>query len=296
MKEAAGQEKGQEKEQTKGEREPPSQKRLLGYLLLLMLLFFLLEQVVKAGSGDLLDLDRLVDGLRENQSWAWVAILVMWLIQAVVAPLPAFVLTMATAILYGDTITGALFAILLTWAGAMLGAVLCFGLARWLGRDWVVRRGYLDRMQDLDSYLEEKGAFVIFLSRLIPIVSFDLVSYVAGVTRIKWRDFVVATGTGMIPATVLLVLFAYFTMNQEQTYFIVISILGLILLAVASYLLTWLMNDYRNWQSKFSKDGSDEKAANFSTDQEEGEKGEKDDDDGKNMEEDGEEMKEEDGA
>lgn len=230
--------------------KPPSQGRLLVYLMLLMVLFFVLEQALEQGTGDLLDPDRLVDWLNESQDWAWLVILVLWQVQAVVAPIPGFMLTMATALLYGDSLTGALFAILLTWTGAMLGAIICFGLSRRLGRDWVVRKGYLDRMEDLDLYLEEKGAFVIFLTRLIPILSFDIVSYAAGLTRIKWRDFAISTGVGMVPATVLLVLFAYFTMNQERSYFYVICVLGLILLAVASYLLVWLMNDYREWGEK----------------------------------------------
>ncbi len=230
---------------------PPSQRRLVGYLLLTAVLLFFMEMALEhlvPGAKEALEYERMFRWLQANRSWAWAAILAFWLIQAVLAPLPAFVLTMATALLYGETVTGILFAFLLTWGGAMLGAVVCFGLARKLGRDWVMRRGYLDSMQDLDAYLEEKGAQVIFLSRLIPIVSFDIVSYAAGLTRIKWRDFCVSTGLGMIPPTLLFILFAYFALNQDMTFLVVISILGLIMLAIASYLLVWLMNDYEQWK------------------------------------------------
>ncbi len=241
------------------EPKPPGQGRLLGYLLLVMVLFFVLERALERGSGDLMDPDRLVEWLDEQKGWAWLVILVLWQVQAVVAPIPGFVLTMATALLYGDSLSGAIFAIILTWTGSMIGAILCFGLARRLGRDWVVRKGYLDRMEELDAYLEEKGAFVIFLTRLIPIISFDIVSYAAGLTRIKWRDFAISTGIGMVPATVLLVLFAYFTNSQERSHFYLICLLGLILLAVASYLLVWLMNDYQRWQKR-DENGSEHDA------------------------------------
>lgn len=233
----------------------PSVRRLVGYLLLLTLVFFLLEQLIEALFGEQFDSDRLVDWLEDQMGWAWLFILGLWLLQAVVAPLPAPFLTMATALLYGSTVGGVLFAILLTWTGAMLGAVACFGLARWLGREWVLRKGHLDRLEHFDSYLELQGARVIFLARLIPILSFDVVSYAAGLTRIKWRDFLMATGLGMLPATVLLILFAYFALHQDRLYLYYVSALGMVLLAIASYLLTWLMNDYREFSQGLNEKG-----------------------------------------
>lgn len=193
-------------------------QRFLVYIVMAGVILFILEQVMERLTGDSFDQDTLTTWLQDNQTWAWAVILVLWLVQAVIAPLPAPILVMTTAVLYADTTAGIIFTIVLTWVGSMLGAVVCFGLSRHFGRDWVVRKGHLDRMKELDGYLEERGAYVIFLTRLIPILSFDIVSYAAGLTRIRWRDFIAATSIGMLP--------------------------------IASYLLVWLMGDYEGWKKE----------------------------------------------
>jgi len=224
-----------------------SAQRFILYIIVAGIALFGLEQVFEYGAGDVFNVDTLSAWLEENKGWAWVMILVFWLIQAVIAPLPAPILIMTTSVVYADSPLGILFAIVLTWVGSMLGAIICFWLSRHFGRDWVMRKGHLDRMKDLDGYLEEKGAYVIFLTRLIPILSFDIVSYAAGLTRLRWRSFISATGLGMIPTNVIFILFAAEALSQDKTGLVVISIVGLVMLGVASYLLFWLMNDFSNW-------------------------------------------------
>lgn len=225
-----------------------SAERFILYIILGGVALFALEQLFEIGAGDTLDQDSLARWLDENRSWAWLAILGLWLVQAVIAPLPAPLLIMVTSVLYAGTPSGVLFAMVLTWVGAMGGAIICFGLSRHFGRDWVVRRGYLDRMRDFDGYLGDRGAVVIFLTRLIPILSFDIVSYAAGLTRVRWKDFVLATGVGMLPTNIIFILFAAEALSRDMNGLITISMIGIIMLAIASYLLVWLMNDYERWK------------------------------------------------
>lgn len=233
-----------------------SAERFVLYIILAAVALFALEQLFEYGAGDSIDQDSIADWLEMNKSWAWAVILIGWVIQAVIAPLPAPLLLLITSLVYADSPAGVVFTIVLTWIGAMLGAVICFGLSRHFGRDWVMRKGYLDKMSDLDGYLEEKGAYVIFLTRLIPILSFDIVSYAAGLTRLRWRSFIISTGIGMLPTTIIFVLFAAETLSQDMDGVIMISIVGIIMLAIASYLLFWLMNDYEQWKQEHSSEES----------------------------------------
>ncbi len=59
---------------------------------------------------------------------------------------------------------------------------LAFYLARWLGRPFVARwvRGL-----PIDSLIERYGAWGILLLRLFPVVSFDFVSFAAGLTVLR---------------------------------------------------------------------------------------------------------------
>ena len=53
--------------------------------------------------------------------------------------------------------------------------------------------------------MEEHGAILIFVLRLIPLVSFDAISYAAGLSSIRFRAFLLATALGMIPGTLAFV-------------------------------------------------------------------------------------------
>jgi uncharacterized membrane protein YdjX (TVP38/TMEM64 family) len=64
--------------------------------------------------------------------------------------------------------------------------VISFGISRFFGRGFVEGRGMTGR---LDRYVEEHGVVLIFVLRLIPLVSFDAISYAAGSSGIRFRGF-----------------------------------------------------------------------------------------------------------
>ncbi|MFB4165991.1 TVP38/TMEM64 family protein [Alteribacillus sp. JSM 102045] len=118
--------------------------------------------------------------------------------QSVIAPLPAFVITFANGLLFG-WVWGAV----LSWSSAMLGAILCYFIAKFFGRPVVEKIVSRRALEWWDRFFEKYGKHSVFLARLVPIVSFDLVSYAAGVTSISFRHFFWATGLGQLPATLL---------------------------------------------------------------------------------------------
>jgi uncharacterized membrane protein YdjX (TVP38/TMEM64 family) len=60
-------------------------------------------------------------------------------------------------------------------------------------------------MRRLDPYLEEHGTLAVFVLRLIPLVSFDAVSYAVGLSGLSFWKFLLATALGMIPGTFVFV-------------------------------------------------------------------------------------------
>ena len=87
--------------------------------------------------------------------------------------------------------------------GAELGALIAFGLARVLGHD-VLRRVFGDRVDA--GLLGSQNALTatVLASRLMPFVSFDMISYAAGLSRLHAWRFALATLAGIIPASFLL--------------------------------------------------------------------------------------------
>ena len=116
-------------------------------------------------------------------------------------PFPAEFLAMANGMVYG-----LLWGTVITWTGAMLGAYLAFGLARSLGRPFVEMMVAKKRWHILDEWAAARGAHLVLISRFIPVIAFNLVNYAAGLTRISWWTFTWATGIGILPFTVLMVM------------------------------------------------------------------------------------------
>ncbi len=118
--------------------------------------------------------------------------------QSIIAPLPAFLITFANAAIFG-WVVGAI----LSWCSSMVGAALCFAIARIMGRDAVAKLTSRRALDSVDKFFDKYGAYSILICRLLPFVSFDIVSYAAGLTSMKFRTFMIATGVGQLPATLI---------------------------------------------------------------------------------------------
>jgi len=136
------------------------------------------------------------------QSWgAWgVAASIGLMILHSFVPFPAEFLAIANGMVYGP-----LWGTVITWTGAMLGAFLAFGLARALGRPFVEVLVARKDWTVLDEWAAVRGGRLVFISRFIPVIAFNLVNYAAGLTRISWWTFAWATGIGILPMTTLMV-------------------------------------------------------------------------------------------
>lgn len=145
-----------------------------------------------------LDLEPVKEYLRSFGAWGPAISFLLMVLQSVLAPLPAFLLTFANAAIWGWG-----WGSLLSWTSAMAGAALCFGLARLYGRDAVAKLTSKTALLAVDSFFEKHGDHAVLIARLLPFISFDIVSYGAGLTPMRWRSFLIATGLGQLPATLI---------------------------------------------------------------------------------------------
>jgi uncharacterized membrane protein YdjX (TVP38/TMEM64 family) len=111
-------------------------------------------------------------------------------------PLPAEVIAVANGMMFGPLI-----GVLVTWLGAMLGAVLAFALARYFGRPIVCALVPDRYSRTLDGWESRPAALLI--ARLLPVISFNLVNFGAGLARVAWWPFLWTTAVGILPLTVL---------------------------------------------------------------------------------------------
>ena len=176
---------------------------LLMALLCCVLAYFFIPAVnqifnkifVMFASGDFTEVKQFISSYGVYAASISFALMVL---QSIVAPLPAFMLTFANANLFGWW-QGAI----LSWSSAMAGAAVCFYIARILGRDVAERLTSKTGLKQIDNFFEKYGNNTILICRLLPFVSFDYVSYAAGLTSMSFWDFFIATGIGQLPATIV---------------------------------------------------------------------------------------------
>lgn len=184
----------------------------------------------------MLDLESLKKYILSFGVWAPIVSFILMILQSIVAPLPAFLITFANAALFG-WVKGAI----LSWTSAMAGATLCFYIARFLGRDTVEKLTSKFALDSIDEFFEKYGKHTILIARLLPFISFDIVSYAAGLTSMSFVSFFIATGIGQLPATII-----YSYVGGMLTGGAKLMMMGLLILSALSifiYILKKIYNE-----------------------------------------------------
>jgi uncharacterized membrane protein YdjX (TVP38/TMEM64 family) len=130
--------------------------------------------------------------------WGPVLVVVLMVLAVVASPIPSAPIALAAGAAYGHGV-----GTVLVLAGAEAGALIAFAIARLLGRD-MVQRLLGERIGT--GLLGSQNALMltVFASRLMPFVSFDMVSYAAGLSMLTFWRFAGATLAGIVPASFVL--------------------------------------------------------------------------------------------
>lgn len=198
----------------------------------------LIQRIVKMfASGDFTEVRKFVESYG---AYAAVVSFLLMILQSIAAPLPAFLITFANANLFG-WMKGAV----LSWSSAMAGAAVCFYIARILGRDVAERLTSKAGLQQIDVFFEKHGRLSILIARLLPFISFDIVSYAAGLTSMSFGSFFIATGIGQLPATII-----YSYVGGMLTGGAKLLVTGLLILFALSGLIVLIRQIYIERQKK----------------------------------------------
>ncbi|MCX6750183.1 MAG: TVP38/TMEM64 family protein [Candidatus Pacearchaeota archaeon] len=161
------------------------------------------------------------------------------ILEVVLAPIPALALYVAGGALFGTFLGGTL-----TLIGNLIGAYIAFWIARRFGRKFVEKRVDEKMRKRFDKFSEKYGGFSLFLLRINPFTTSDLFSYLAGLTKMKVKTFILGTGLGLIP---MIFVQAYFGQAFVKSHPMIYSVLLWISVA---YLLIFV---YLIWRAASMK-------------------------------------------
>jgi len=179
------------------------------YLLLVLLFVFLAVVSFRLGilpavgiklTGISLTTEDFADFIKSLGGWGVAGAIGLMILHSFV-PFPAELLAMANGMVYGPV-----WGVIVTWVGAMLGAYGAFGLTRSLGRPFIKKWAPANYRKKIDEWSLEEGSKALLIARLIPVISFNIVNYAAGLTKIPLWTFSWTTGIGILPMTILMVL------------------------------------------------------------------------------------------
>jgi uncharacterized membrane protein YdjX (TVP38/TMEM64 family) len=182
-------------------------KIVVGLILLALIVYVIVDslttQNVKNG------ILTFLEWIETNPGLGVLAFVAVYVLSAVFF-VPGSLLTLGAGFVFTTALAslgrGVLLASVAVFVGASLGAIASFLLGRYLFRDGFVARltKKYSVFEAIDKALEDKGLRIMVLLRLSPIIPFNVLNYVSGVTAIKLWHYVIAC-LGMIPGTVLYV-------------------------------------------------------------------------------------------
>lgn len=126
--------------------------------------------------------------------WAPLVYIIAYTIRPLIF-FPASVLSIAGGLAFGAWM-GTLYTII----GATLGAALSFIVAKTVGKS-LVKKQWTGNAAKIQTQMEQNGFLYVLLFRLIPVINFDLVSYLAAIAKVRFVPFALATLIGIIPGT-----------------------------------------------------------------------------------------------
>jgi uncharacterized membrane protein YdjX (TVP38/TMEM64 family) len=182
------------------------------------------------------DLVRFSAYLRAFGIWAPIVSILLMIAQALLAPIPTFLIGIVNGLVFG-VFWGATLSLI----GSVLAAGLCFWIARLFGGEAIAHLVSRVGLEAADRWFAKWGAYAVLGARLIPGLSFDAISYAAGLTQIVFWKFIGATAIGVVPQAFL---YAYLGQQAPQYIGVFLAIALLIAITVGTLMV---------WRHKFSK-------------------------------------------
>lgn len=107
-------------------------------------------------------------------------------------------------VVLGGSLFGPLYGFIYAMISVFVSANIAFFASRFLGKDFV-QKLLKGKIKYLDSKIGQHGFKIIFFMRISTIFPFDILNFAAGLTRVGYKDFILATVSGVMPETFSLV-------------------------------------------------------------------------------------------
>lgn len=178
------------------------------------------------------DIAALAEYLRSFGAGAILVTISLFVVMTFTIVFPFMILSGAAGIVFG-----LFWGIIISWVGEVIGALVMFIFARYFFRHtvegWIVKSRYL---KQVDDYSAENGFKALLIARLLPLAPSGIITAIAAISRMSFKDFWWATFIGKLPPVVIKVLLGHDIVfageNMDRLIFVT-------LLVVLIYVVLW---------------------------------------------------------
>ncbi|CVK19706.1 TVP38/TMEM64 family protein [Sporomusa sphaeroides] len=151
------------------------------------------------------DIAALAEYLRSFGPASILVTIILFVVMTFTIVFPFMILSGAAGIVYG-----LFWGVIISWAGEVIGALVMFIFARYFFRQavegWIVKSRYL---KQVDNYSATNGFKALLLARLLPLAPSGIITAVAAISKISFKDFLLATVLGKLPPVIIKVIIGH---------------------------------------------------------------------------------------
>lgn len=153
----------------------------------------------------------ILDWMRSNKVAGFFIFVGLYLL-ATVLFIPGLILSVGSGFVFGLPL-----GTLAVWVGATIGQTLAFLLGRYMFRDffyaWTKK---FEKWQAIEGMVEEEGWKIVGLLRLAPLVPYNALNYILGLTSVKFLQYFLTSAFAILPGTLLYVWLGSQAKNIEE--------------------------------------------------------------------------------
>jgi len=142
-----------------------------------------------------INLKMMEDYIKSYGSWSIVVFLVISTIRPIAVVIPITLITLIAGSLYGPV-----YGFILAMVSIIISSNVAFLISRYLGKSFIEKL-VKKKADKINLRVEKSGFKIIFFMRISGVFPLDILSYTAGLTKVRYRDFMLATILGSMMET-----------------------------------------------------------------------------------------------
>lgn len=197
------------------------------YVFLILLILLIIGVIFYQGVVSFKSPQEVRDYIQEFGAYGPLMVIVLITLEVVIAPIPGYVIAIGSGYAFGP-----FYGTLYSYLGNIIGTTIAFMLSRHFGRPLAKRIIKEDKLSYYERFFREKGEYGLWLSFIFPVFPADIISFVTGLSDIKFRKFFTIIVIAYLPNMLILNFFGDSILNYglSLTTIILGAFLGLVFL------------------------------------------------------------------